>query len=176
MTTKPIGLYVHIPFCVRKCAYCDFCSFPVNNISYREEYINALCREIEGYKERNISLDSIFFGGGTPTLLTSSEMEKIVSAIKNSFTVLPDTEFTVEANPGTVNEEKLHALHDLGVNRLSIGLQSIHENELKILGRIHSFEDLEQLRNLGKEKIDFTIGSALDLFGGNLEFEKIVKI
>jgi oxygen-independent coproporphyrinogen-3 oxidase len=144
MTTKPIGLYVHIPFCVRKCNYCDFCSFPVKSISYRDEYISALCREIKRYKDRNLSLDSIFFGGGTPSLLTKDEMSRIVSAIKESFTILHDVEFTVEANPGTIDEEKLASFVSLGVNRLSIGLQTIHENELKILGRIHSFADFEK--------------------------------
>ena len=158
MTTKPIGLYVHIPFCVRKCNYCDFCSFPINNVSFRDEYISALCREIERYNGRNLSLDSIFFGGGTPSLLTADEMSRIVSAIKNSFIILEDTEFTLEVNPGTFDVEKLGAFVSLGVNRLSIGLQSIHENEMKILGRIHSFDDFEKAyhsaRSLGISNIN----------------------
>ena len=151
MTTKPIGLYVHIPFCLRKCNYCDFCSFPVEQVSYREEYVNALCREIEQYRDRKLSVNSIFFGGGTPTLLSVFDMERVVSAIRNSFNVLSDTEFTVEANPGTVDEEKLVALKKLGVNRLSFGLQSIHENELKILGRIHNYEEFGEVYRLARK-------------------------
>ena len=150
MTTNPIGLYVHIPFCIRKCNYCDFCSFPVNSISYREEYIDALCREIESYAERKIHVDSIFFGGGTPTVLNGEEMEKIFSAIRSSFVISPEAEITAEANPGTVDEQKLKKLVLLGVNRLSIGLQSIHENELKILGRIHSYDDFLKTYSLAR--------------------------
>ena len=158
MTTKPIGLYVHIPFCVRKCNYCDFCSFPIESISFRDKYISALCREIEGYRGRNISLNSIFFGGGTPSLLTADEMSRIVSVIQKSFLILEDTEFTLEANPGTIDEEKLSEFVSLGINRLSLGLQSIHENEMKILGRIHSFDDFEKVyhsaRSLGISNIN----------------------
>ena len=158
MTTKPIGLYVHIPFCVRKCNYCDFCSFPIESISFRDKYISALCREIEGYRGRNISLNSIFFGGGTPSLLTANEMSRIVSVIQKSFLILEDTEFTLEANPGTIDEEKLSEFVSLGINRLSLGLQSIHENEMKILGRIHSFDDFEKVyhsaRSLGISNIN----------------------
>ena len=158
MTTKPIGLYVHIPFCVRKCNYCDFCSFPIESISFRDKYISALCREIEGYRGRNISLNSIFFGGGTPSLLTADEMSRIVSVIQKSFLILEDTEFTLEANPGTIDEEKLSEFVSLGINRLSLGLQSIHENEMKMLGRIHSFDDFEKVyhsaRSLGISNIN----------------------
>ena len=178
MTTKPIGLYVHIPFCVRKCNYCDFCSFPIESISFRDKYISALCREIEGYRGRNISLNSIFFGGGTPSLLTADEMSRIVSVIQKSFLILEDTEFTLEANPGTIDEEKLSEFVSLGINRLSLGLQSIHENEMKILGRIHSFDDFEKVyhsaRSLGISNIN------VDLMYGIPEqtmesFEAIVK-
>ena len=141
MTTKPIGLYLHIPFCKKKCNYCDFCSFAQDGVSWREEYVSNLCREIELYKSRNVSIDSIFFGGGTPSLLSISEFSKIVDSIGRSFNIMPSCEFTVEANPGTLTEEKLLGMKELGMNRLSLGLQSINENELKILGRIHSYND-----------------------------------
>ena len=141
MTTDKLGLYVHIPFCVRKCNYCDFCSFSLSYVDWREKYIDELCREISSYKDRNIELDSIFFGGGTPTLLSTDELGKIISVIKDSFSLTPDLEFTVESNPRTVDEEKLSFLASQGVNRLSIGLQSIHENEQKLLGRIHNYQD-----------------------------------
>lgn len=148
MTTDPIGLYVHIPFCLKKCVYCDFCSFPVNYVSRREDYIDALCEEIRSYKFNEVSIDSIFFGGGTPTLLSGEEFCKIVSAINESFNVLPNAEFTVEANPKTLNEENLRAYISCGVNRVSIGLQTIHENELKKLGRVHSLTDFSDTYSL----------------------------
>ena len=138
---KRIGLYVHIPFCVSKCNYCDFCSFNLSTVSFRDEYINRICDEIHSYNGKGICIDSIFFGGGTPSLLAPSEFDRICTAISTSFTVLPECEFTVEANPKTLDADKLRSYKRNGVNRLSIGLQSIHENELKILGRIHSFED-----------------------------------
>ena len=150
MTTDRVGLYVHIPFCVKKCNYCDFCSFSISSVDWRESYIDELCREISSYKSRNIELDSIFFGGGTPTLLTTEEFSKIISAIKDSFSLLPDLEFTVESNPRTIDEEKLSCLVAQGVNRLSIGLQSIHENEQKILGRIHNYQDFLGSYNLAR--------------------------
>lgn len=141
MATDAKGLYVHIPFCVRKCNYCDFCSFPICDLGWRGEYINKLCEEIRSYKDRKVSLDTIFFGGGTPSLLSPSEFRKICSAIRESFVILPDAEFTVESNPKTLDEEKLMTFVQCGVNRLSIGLQSIHENEGKMLGRIHNYQD-----------------------------------
>ena len=110
MKTDGRGLYVHIPFCVRKCNYCDFCSFNMSEVGWRNDYIDALCKEIESYMDRNIAIDSIFFGGGTPSLLTPVEFEKICSAINRSFVVLPDTEFTVEANPKTLDRAKLTSL------------------------------------------------------------------
>ena len=142
MTTKPIGLYVHVPFCVRKCNYCDFCSYPTFAIdsATRERYLRALTSEIDAYgREGAIAVDTLFFGGGTPSLLEPSEIGRIMIAVRKAFDLLPDAEITLEANPGTLSAEKLRAYRSLGVNRLSIGLQSIHENELKILGRIHDF-------------------------------------
>ena len=155
MTTKPIGLYIHVPFCVKKCNYCDFCSFNLSSVSWRNEYIDRLCEEIRSYRGCDISVDSIFFGGGTPSLLTPCEFDRICSEINGSFNVLPQCEFTVEANPKTLDAEKLRSYKKNGVNRLSIGLQSIHENELKILGRIHLYEDFLASYNLvRKEGID----------------------
>lgn len=141
MTTDNIGLYVHIPFCRKKCSYCDFLSFAGCEASLVDEYVDALCREIHGYKSENLTLSTLFFGGGTPSLLSLFQFEKILGAIRESFALLPNAEITTEANPGTLDRDKLKGLYSLGINRLSIGLQSIHENELKILGRIHSYED-----------------------------------
>ena len=149
MRTDFQGLYVHIPFCVRKCSYCDFCSFSDIDASLREKYIAALISEIRSYKrEEKLSVDTVFFGGGTPSLLTPTEFYLICDAIADSFDISGVEEFTLEANPKTLTEEKLVAFKARGVNRISLGLQSIHENELKILGRIHSFEDFLEAYNL----------------------------
>ncbi len=150
MTTKPVGLYVHIPFCVKKCNYCDFCSFPEGMVDWRESYISALCSEIELYKGRNIALDSIFFGGGTPSLLSVNEFSRVVETIKECFSLTPDFEFTVEANPKTLDIYKMRSFVSFGVNRLSIGLQSIHENEMKKLGRIHNFIDFKECYDMAR--------------------------
>ena len=151
MATDTLGLYVHIPFCVRKCNYCDFCSFNISLIEWRDKYIDRLCEEIASYKNKGIRLDTVFFGGGTPSLLTPEEFVKIFHVIKDSFEISEDAEITVEANPKTLDCEKLSAFGECGVNRLSIGLQSVHENELKILGRIHNFEDFLASYNLARE-------------------------
>lgn len=149
MKTKPIGLYVHIPFCIKKCNYCDFCSYSNVDAPTRRAYINALVKEIKRYRrEEKIEIDTIFFGGGTPSLLEPCEVETICDAIGDTFSVREDCEFTIEANPRTVTEEKLLAYISHGVNRVSIGLQTIHENERKILGRIHNFEDFLEAYSL----------------------------
>lgn len=151
MATDPIGLYVHIPFCVRKCNYCDFFSGAASEETILR-YTDALVEEIKGYeREKKISVDSIFFGGGTPSILPSDQFERIVNAIRASFEIVDNTEFTVEVNPGAVSHEKLLVYNRLGVNRLSIGLQSIHENELKKLGRIHTFADFLETYNISRE-------------------------
>jgi oxygen-independent coproporphyrinogen-3 oxidase len=158
MKADQIGLYVHIPFCVKKCNYCDFCSFANIDIETRAKYINSLCREIKGYNGKSIRIDSLFFGGGTPTLLSVEEFKKIVDAIRTTFVMSDNLEFSMEANPGTVVHEKLLEFIKLGVNRFSIGLQSIHENELKILGRIHTYDDFlktyNDMRELGITNIN----------------------
>ncbi len=151
MTTDSRGLYVHIPFCLKKCNYCDFCSFKLSSVDWRQRYVDCLCEEIASYKDRHIVLDTVFFGGGTPSLLTVGEFSRIVGQIRRTFDVLPDCEFTVEANPKTLDLEKLRNYVSLGVNRLSIGLQSIHENELKILGRVHNFADFLESYRLARE-------------------------
>ena len=139
------GLYVHIPFCVRKCNYCDFASFSDVSDNTRREYINQLIFEIEEYKrEEPIKIDTVYFGGGTPSLLSPSEFSRITSSIRKVFSLSCDTELTLEVNPGTLTEENLKGFIDSGVNRVSIGMQSIHENELKNLGRIHTFLDFQK--------------------------------
>ena len=143
MTTDRLGLYVHIPFCVSKCNYCDFASFSGISRDVRNRYVARIIEEIQSYKNTPaIEIDTIFFGGGTPSLLTASEFDLIVDSIRDTFSVAYDCEFTIEANPKTFSLDKAHAFASRGVNRMSFGLQSIHENELKSLGRIHLFSDL----------------------------------
>lgn len=178
MRAEPIGLYVHIPFCKSKCSYCDFCSFPEKTVARREEYVAALCREISSYKKMNISVDSVFFGGGTPSLLTAEELSRISDTITSSFDILPDTEFTIESNPKTLTRDKLTAFRTSGVNRISLGLQSIHENEMKLLGRIHNFDDFlfsyEMVKNSGISNINVDLmygipSQTIESFGKTLE-------
>ncbi len=149
MRADPIGLYVHIPFCIKKCNYCDFCSFSDLNTDVRSAYISRLIDEIFGYKrEDKIKIGTVFFGGGTPSLLSPSEFSRIADAIYSTFDIAEGSEFTIEVNPKTITPEKLSAYRAHGVNRISIGLQSIHENELKKLGRIHSFSDFQEAYEL----------------------------
>ena len=149
METKPIGIYVHIPFCKRKCNYCDFCSVCADG-DIMNRYTEALCDEISRFGARKKApVNTVFFGGGTPSLLSGEAFLKIMNAIRESFEILPSAEITAEVNPGTVTEEK--ALFDIGFNRISIGLQSIHENELKILGRIHNFDEFADSYRLARE-------------------------
>lgn len=158
MRAKPIGLYVHVPFCLKKCAYCDFCSFISADFPKRSEYLDALCREIDSYANKGIFLDTIFFGGGTPSLLSGDDFLKIVEHIRSSFTLSENPEFTIEANPKTLTEENLSAYISAGVNRVSLGLQSANKNELSALGRIHTYEEFlesyELLRKCGIENVN----------------------
>ena len=151
MKAKCCGLYVHIPFCLRKCAYCDFCSFISADFPEKAEYIDRLCREIDSYGGKGICLDTIFFGGGTPSLLTGDEFGKIVSHIRSAFSLADDLEFTIESNPKTLSTEKLNAYVKAGVNRISIGLQSANDNELLALGRIHTYSEFLDSYNLARE-------------------------
>lgn len=151
MKTKSCGLYVHIPFCVKKCAYCDFCSFISADFSQKTEYIDALCREIDSYAGKGIVLDTVFFGGGTPSLLSGGEFQKIVSHIRSAFSLADDIEFTIESNPKTITAENLEEYIKAGINRISIGLQSVNEIELSSLGRIHNYSEFLESYNLARK-------------------------
>lgn len=158
MTTDRLGLYVHIPYCVRKCNYCDFCSLPKGSSGVPDEYVLSLIKEIESYSERvREPLDTVYFGGGTPSLLNEFQMRRIFSAIRNTFEISREAEITFEANPGTLTKDKAQAFYELGFNRVSIGLQSIHEKEMKKLGRIHTYEDFlscyHSLREVGFDNV-----------------------
>ena len=136
-----IGVYVHIPYCLRKCRYCDFCSIPIDETAGR--YCAAVCREIALVKDRypGEPVKSVFFGGGTPTALPPEDLVSILDAIRAAFPVEPDAEISIECNPKTIGYEGLRKLHDAGFNRLSIGLQATQNTLLKRIGRVHTFEE-----------------------------------
>ena len=153
------GIYLHIPFCVRKCAYCDFVSFAEGCVP--EGYVEALLTELElvarggGYPA---AFDTVFFGGGTPSLLSGAQMQTILDALRSYFAIRADAEISMECNPGTVSPEKLAAYRAAGINRLSIGLQSTHDVLLNEIGRIHHFaqflETLSSARAAGFDNIN----------------------
>lgn len=143
-------LYIHIPFCIRKCAYCDFLSAPGSEEA-KASYTEALLREIEAVKTEKREVSSIFVGGGTPSALSPSLMGDIFEKIHKSFSVAPDAEITIEANPGTLSKEKLFLYRNVGINRLSLGLQSPEAAELKSLGRIHTYEEFLESFSLARE-------------------------
>ena len=142
MKKRNLELYLHIPFCVKKCNYCDFFSAS-GTPKEQADYVSAMVQEIQSYQELSgeYEVQTIFLGGGTPSLLTPEQIEQIFNAIYHTFSVNENAEITMEMNPGTVDIEKLHAMKAAGVNRLSIGLQSAQNEELKMLGRIHTFEE-----------------------------------
>lgn len=149
-----LGLYIHVPFCIKKCAYCDFVSFP-----RREEavaaYLTALGQEMAIYMKElaplRPALDTIFIGGGTPTCLTGDQLAALWQLIDRHFIILPEAEITVEANPGTITKEKLQVLQEAGVNRLSIGVQAAQAHLLRTLGRIHDFGEAKSAVLLARE-------------------------
>lgn len=137
------GLYIHIPFCKSKCHYCDFCSLAGSDQRVIEAYVTQLCRRMREWKKRceGRRFDTVYLGGGTPTLLNSRQAEMIMTTARECFDILSDAEITVECNPATASEQGLAEWRELGVNRLSIGVQSAVDGELRLLGRIHKFSD-----------------------------------
>jgi len=139
-----IGLYIHVPFCLKKCSYCDFVSY-VYEPALAREYRTALIKEMELYSKRlpagDKEVETLFIGGGTPTCLSTDDLVAILESCHYHFHLLPGAEISMEANPGTVDVEKLLAAHRAGVNRLSLGVQTCQERLLQLLGRIHSFSD-----------------------------------
>lgn len=169
METKQLSIYIHIPFCVRKCAYCDFLSMPVSE-SIRNEYVRMLMKEIEqeAVLYSDYTVKTVFFGGGTPTILSAACLSELLNKIRSSFQfaeAFSDVEISTECNPGTVNYEYLCELKKAGFNRLSIGLQSANNEELLHLGRIHTWEDFlrtyENAREAGFDNINIDLMSAL---------------
>ncbi len=143
---KALGIYIHIPFCVAKCHYCDFCSFPNAGNGAMEKYTAQLCRRIEAIKDKTEErvADTVYFGGGTPSLLGAHQVERILRTLHDTLEISKNAEITLECNPATADKSKLCDLHSMGVNRLSIGLQSAVDSELGLLGRVHSAADFLQ--------------------------------
>jgi oxygen-independent coproporphyrinogen-3 oxidase len=148
----PESLYIHIPFCIKKCLYCDFLSVPYDK-SFAKKYVDALCKELILKKDSSQILKTIYIGGGTPSLLAEECFIKLFNCLRNNFNFSPSIEITVEANPRTINTARINTLLSLGVNRLSIGVQSFNDNELRILGRVHTSGDaarsIELIRKSG---------------------------
>ncbi|MCD5410988.1 MAG: radical SAM family heme chaperone HemW, partial [Clostridiales bacterium] len=163
---KKIALYIHIPFCESKCYYCDFNSFSGKH-ELIETYTNALIKEVNHYREKlsQYEISTIFFGGGTPSILASNQISLIMESILSNFNISKNAEISIEANPGTLNKLKLQSYRDSGINRLSMGLQSCNAAYLKGLGRIHTFEEfvsnLEDARKVGFTNINVDLMFAL---------------
>ena len=182
---QPISLYLHIPFCVKKCHYCDFLSFPGCSLSRQAEYVDAMIQEIHAYREvaEDYEVKTIFLGGGTPSLLEEELVERLFHELYSVWRAAPETEITIEANPGTLSREKLIGYHTIGINRLSLGLQSTIAQELETIGRIHNYEQFLAnyylAREVGFDNINIDIMSALPgqtLISYGKTLERILKL
>lgn len=163
---RELELYIHIPFCMKKCAYCDFLSGPAPRETI-DRYVTALVAEIRQYQKlaENYRVTTIFFGGGTPSILSGGQMKEIFDALRDVFEIQADAEITMEANPGTVTKENLLAYRACGINRISFGLQSVDDKELKLLGRVHTMRQFEEsydlARKAGFQNINIDLISAI---------------
>lgn len=164
---EELSLYIHIPFCVQKCGYCDFLSAPADEKA-RDRYVQALLMEIECYQGTETAdrkIKTLYIGGGTPSILSVNQLDCIIQKIKCTFNFCDYIEASMEMNPGTASKEKCRALYQMGINRLSIGLQSTNDMELKTLGRIHSYEDFLNTytwcREAGFQNINVDLMAAL---------------
>ncbi len=177
---KRLGLYIHIPFCARKCNYCDFYSLS-HSQEREEEYIDALCDHIERERElyKNCEFDTVYIGGGTPSVLSPYSLERVVNTVKKHLILTQGGEFTIEVNPCSVTREKLLLYKTLGINRLSMGVQSANDTELKRLGRLHTKKEAEKAFSLAREcgfdnvSLDLMFGlpnQTLDDFQASLDF------
>ena len=144
--SKPLGLYLHVPFCRRKCLYCDFCSFADCDAATMDAYVACLCEELiaRAGQAADHTVDTVYFGGGTPPLRSPAHFAHLLEPVRAHYRLSDDVEITVECNPATADEDKLRALHDMGINRLSIGAQSSIDTELAALGRIHLWEQTKE--------------------------------
>jgi oxygen-independent coproporphyrinogen-3 oxidase len=154
---KKLGIYVHIPFCKRKCNYCDFYSVKWNE-EIENGYIQALIQEIKSYSNMKYDVDTVFFGGGTPTVIKPQNLGRIINEIKSIFNVNDDAEISLEANPNTLTSENLAIYKEIGINRLSIGVQSLNDEILRSIGRLHNsneaIESIERAKLYGYENLN----------------------
>ena len=176
---KKIELYFHIPFCVKKCRYCDFLSAPADEKT-RDAYMEALLKEIRGRAEeyREYFVDTVFIGGGTPSVVNALWIERLLETVRQCFPVSKEAEISMEVNPGTVDGKKLSRYFAAGVNRVSIGMQSADDGELMRLGRIHSFQDFQKtyrfaveagFRNINVDIMSALPGQSMDSYCMTLE-------
>ena len=181
---EKIGAYIHIPFCKQKCYYCDFLSF-ADKKEFEEKYVESLIKEIEVFKEKNtdVEFDTIYIGGGTPSYIDSKNIARILQTLISDNNISNVDEITIEVNPGTFLKEKMLEYKQIGINRMSIGLQSTNNNLLKEIGRIHNFEDFletyQTARKIGFENInaDLMIGLPNQTFDDiKDEIEHIIKL
>ena len=177
---KNIGIYIHIPFCKRKCHYCDFISFSGEQ-KLIEQYIESLKREINNYKinKENYLINTIYFGGGTPSFIDSLYIVEIINILKQKFNISKDAEITIEINPGTVDEQKLNDYYNSGINRISFGLQSTRSELLKLVGRIHSYSSFLDAYNsavVDTPTSSFTGNSAIVDIGDNTRIYQVIII
>ncbi|PXV89488.1 oxygen-independent coproporphyrinogen-3 oxidase [Lachnotalea glycerini] len=184
MEKQELEIYIHIPFCVKKCDYCDFLSFPQLNVNY----VPALIREIEeinlmGKEAKNYIVKTIFIGGGTPSILEGEEIALVLKSVYKRFEIDSNVEITIEVNPGTATNNKLKAYQEAGVNRISLGLQSINNEELRELGRIHTYEEFLEnywlARKIGFSNINIDLMSAIPrqtVESWNKVLEKAIKL
>ncbi len=159
ISNKAAGLYIHIPFCVRKCPYCDF--YSVTDLSLRTKFLGALLREMQLVSAEGLSFDTLYIGGGTPSIYKSDEIGQIVASVFQNFDFLPNPEATIEVNPGTVSMEQLHGYRQVGINRINIGVQSFYQKNLYFLGRIHTAKEahrvIENAHRAGFKNIGFDL-------------------
>ena len=181
---KKLGIYIHIPFCKKKCHYCDFISFSGKE-KLIEEYINSLKKEISDYKINNEEylIETIYFGGGTPSFIESKYIIEILQELKQKFNISKNAEITIEINPGTVDEQKLKDYYDVGINRISFGLQTTRSELLKLVGRIHSYSSFLDAYKLARKigfkniNVDLMIGLPVQtLKDVENDIERIVEL
>ncbi len=184
MIKRPLGIYVHIPFCVEKCGYCDFLSAPAG-VEEQSRYVRALLKEIRSYEPVGdlFLVDTVFFGGGTPSIISPTLVGKIMDRLRDVFAFADEVEATIECNPGTLDEKKLRNYVKMGFNRLSLGLQSANDKELIVLGRIHDYAAFEAnyklARRSGFANVNVDLMSGIP--GQNMEswkqtLEKVVAL
>lgn len=158
------GIYLHIPFCKSRCSYCDFATDVFRSNEIVDRYVDALCNDIAAFAVTD-TIDTVYFGGGTPSLLNPGQLEKVLGTVRSRFSMLPDPEVTMEMNPATVTPETLSAYKSLGINRASFGVQTFDDTELKRLARGHNADDARKtfrlLRGAGFENISFDLIAGL---------------